>query len=61
MSTSVESDVFMLEWAAEALSVSLATAYRLAQRGDLPGAFKVGGQWRISGERFRSVVHGESE
>jgi excisionase family DNA binding protein len=59
MSTTVESDVYTLEWAANALQVSVPTAYRLAQRGELPGCFKVGGQWRISGERFRAAVHGE--
>jgi excisionase family DNA binding protein len=58
MSTAVDSDVYTLDWAAEALSISVPTAYRLAQRGELPGALKVGGQWRISGERFRAAVHG---
>jgi excisionase family DNA binding protein len=60
MSTTVESDVYTLDWAADALHVSVPTAYRLAQRGELPGAFKAGGQWRISGVRFRAAVHGES-
>lgn len=58
--TSVDSDVYQLEWAAEQLSISLPTAYRLAQAGELPGAMKVGHQWRISGARFRHTVHGEA-
>jgi excisionase family DNA binding protein len=58
MTPLVESDVYTLEWVAEALSISVPTAYRLAQRDELPGAFKVGNQWRISGERFRAAVHG---
>jgi excisionase family DNA binding protein len=55
----VDGDIYTLEWASEALSISVPTAYRLAQRGELPGAFKAGGQWRVSGVRFRAAVHGE--
>ena len=60
MSTTVDADVYTLEWAAKTLSISVPTAYRLAQRGELPGALKIGSQWRISGARFRAAVHGES-
>jgi excisionase family DNA binding protein len=45
-------------WAAEALDIGLSTAYRLAEVGHLPGAFKVGGQWRISVPKFLREVHG---
>ena len=48
------------EWAATALDVSLPTAYRMAQAGQLPGAFKIGSQWRISVPLFNAKVHGES-
>lgn len=34
--------------AAQLLRVSVSNIYRLAERGELPGAVKVGGQWRIS-------------
>ena len=37
------------------LGVNSTTVYRLAQRGTLPG-FKVGSQWRFSGEQLDSWV-----
>ena len=37
------------------LGVNATTVYRLAQRGTLPG-FKVGSQWRFSGEQLDSWV-----
>ena len=49
-----------LSWAAGRLRVSETTCYRLAQRDELPGAFKLGGQWRISVPRFNREVHGDS-
>jgi hypothetical protein len=58
--TIVDSDVQRLEWGADQLDISKASAYRLAQRGELPGALKVGGQWRISVPAFRAAVHGEA-
>lgn len=48
-----------LEWAAVQLDISMTTAYRLAQRAELPGAFKVGGLWRISVPKFLQSIHGE--
>jgi excisionase family DNA binding protein len=51
-------DVKLLGWAAEQLAISPSTAYRLAAAGQLPGVFKVGGQWRVSVPRFLAVVHG---
>jgi len=33
-------------------------AYRLVGTGQIPGAFRVGGQWRISVPRFLADVHG---
>lgn len=52
-------DVRHLAWAAEQLNISTSTAYRLAAAGEMPGAFRVGGQWRISVPRFLALVHGE--
>ena len=40
---------------AKKLSVNSTTVYRLAQRGHLPG-FKVGSQWRFSGQQLDSWV-----
>lgn len=53
-------DVKHLSWAADQLGIGLSTAYRLASAGELPGAFKVGAQWRISVPRFLALVHGGS-
>jgi excisionase family DNA binding protein len=49
-----------LSWAAEQLGIGVTTAYRLAPLGEIPGAFKVGGQWRVSTVRFNVEVHGEA-
>jgi hypothetical protein len=55
---SLPADVKPLSWAAERLSIGVSTAYRLAPLGQIPGAFKVGAQWRVSVPRFERVVHG---
>ena len=39
-----------------ALGIADSTAYRLAPQ--IPGAFKVGGQWRVSVPKFMHEVHG---
>lgn len=57
MTTSLPGDVQHLSWAAEQLGIGLSTAYRLAAAGTLPGAFKVGAQWRVSVPRFLAEVH----
>jgi hypothetical protein len=49
-----------LSWAAEQLDIAVSTAYRLALLGEIPGAFKVGAQWRVSTVRFMTEVHGEA-
>jgi excisionase family DNA binding protein len=51
-------DVRPVSWAAEQLGIGVSTAYRLAPAGRLPGAFRVGGQWRVSVPRFLAEVHG---
>ena len=51
-------DVAYLSWAAEQLGIANSTAYRLAEAGEMPGAFKVGGSWRISKPRFLREIHG---
>jgi excisionase family DNA binding protein len=40
--------VITIPEAAELLRISPSQAYRLAERRELPGARKVGSQWRIS-------------
>jgi excisionase family DNA binding protein len=60
MSLSLPADVKTLSWAAEQLGIGVSTAYRLVLTGQIPGAFRVGGQWRISVPRFMAEVHGES-
>lgn len=51
-------DVKTLAWAAEQLGIGESTAYRLAPLGQIPGAFRVGAQWRVSVRRFEREVHG---
>jgi len=45
---SLPDDVKQISWAAEQLGIGTSTAYRLVAAGKIPGAFKVGAQWRIS-------------
>jgi excisionase family DNA binding protein len=56
--SAMPSDVRHLSWAAEQLGIGLSTAYRLAAQNEIPGAFKVGAQWRVSTVAFERVVHG---
>ena len=53
---SLPADVKLLSWAAEHLGIADSTAYRIAPQ--IPGAFKVGGQWRVSVPKFMREVHG---
>jgi hypothetical protein len=55
---SLPADVKLLSWAAEHLGIADSTAYRLAPFEQIPGAFKVGGQWRVSVPKFMHEVHG---
>lgn len=54
-------DVKHLSWAAEYLGIGLSTAYRVAKAGNMPGAFKVGAQWRVSVPAFLATVHQGAE
>jgi excisionase family DNA binding protein len=56
--TALPADVKPLSWAAERLGIGDSTAYRLAPLGGIPGAFKVGAQWRVSVPKFQREVHG---
>jgi excisionase family DNA binding protein len=55
---SLPDDVKPLSWAAERLGIGNSTAYRLAPQGEIPGAFRVGAQWRVSVPKFEREVHG---
>jgi hypothetical protein len=55
---SLPADVELLSWAARQLGIADSTAYRLAPFEQIPGAFKVGGQWRVSVPKFMREVHG---
>jgi hypothetical protein len=55
---SLPEDVQLLTWAARRLGIAPSTAYRLAPLGEIPGAFRVGGQWRVSVPKFLREVHG---
>jgi excisionase family DNA binding protein len=58
MARSLPDDVALLSWAAERLGIATSTAYRLASVGGIPGAFKIGSQWRVSVPKFLREVHG---
>jgi hypothetical protein len=46
-----------LSWAATELGIAVSTARALAERGRLPGAFKLGDKlWRVSVPKFRADV-----
>jgi excisionase family DNA binding protein len=40
------------------LSVSRSTLYRLLEAGLLPGAVRVGGQWRVDTDELEHWLHG---
>ena len=52
-------DIADVRWAAKQLGLALSTTYRAAAAGELPGAFRVRGSWRISKVRFNQAVHGQ--
>ncbi len=43
-------DIITLVDTAKLLKISHSTAYRMAERSELPGAAKVAGQWRVNRE-----------
>lgn len=51
-------DILTIGEAADYLRISHESAYRFAQRGELPGARKVGGLWRISRAALVSYMVG---
>jgi excisionase family DNA binding protein len=59
MTTSLSDDVRHLSWAAAQLGIGTSTAYRLVAVGKIPGAFRIGAQWRVSVPRFLAEVHGQ--
>jgi excisionase family DNA binding protein len=54
--TADNEEVLMVEEAAEFLRVHPSTLYRLLNRGELPGAFKMGKVWRIKREGLEGFV-----
>ena len=50
-----ENEYLSIGEVATKLGVNSTTVYRLAQKGSLPG-FKVGSQWRFSGDQLESWV-----
>jgi excisionase family DNA binding protein len=60
MTSNLPADVKHLSWGAQHLGIGLSTAYRLAKAGQMPGAFQVGVQWRISVPAFEAAIHGTS-
>ena len=52
-------DLLTVAQAAERLGISEVTAYRLVAQGEMPGAVRVGGQWRVSKPRLERHLHGD--
>ena len=54
--TDMHPDLLTIEQAAQLVDVSTEQMYRLARRGELPGARKLGNLWRVSRiELFRAL------
>ena len=51
--------VIDLPFAARILGQSIETLKRRSQRGELPGAFKAGRDWRIAKDALRSFIEGQ--
>jgi excisionase family DNA binding protein len=53
-----DSNLLTIPAAAVILGVSDDTAARLARKGQLPGAMKIGRSWRVSRPRLLNHLHG---
>jgi len=51
--------VIDLPFAARILGQSIETLKKRSQRGELPGAFKAGRDWRVAKEALRKYVEGK--
>lgn len=56
MGEGLEPAFVSIEDAAAFLAISRSNAYRLADRGQLPGAQKMGGRWIVAIEALRSFA-----
>ena len=50
-----------VEEAARRLGIGRTLAYELAQRGDLPGALRLGGRIVVSGHVLERTINGETK
>jgi len=41
---------------AEYLHCHSSTIYRLLKKGEIPGAFRVGGDWRVNSDKFHEWI-----
>ncbi|MCL2821553.1 MAG: helix-turn-helix domain-containing protein [Oscillospiraceae bacterium] len=53
--------VIDLPFAARILGQSIETLKKRSQRGELPGAFKAGRDWRINKDALRSYIEGRPQ
>ena len=51
--------VIDLPFAARILGQSIETLKKRSQRGELPGAFKAGRDWRVAKDALRSYIEGK--
>ncbi len=59
--TTVEADlpaVLTIDQVCRLMQWSKSTAYRMAERGELPGAVKTGSLWRIHRDQFLTALFG---
>lgn len=54
-------DLLTVPQAAQRLGIGANLAYRMAEAGELPGAFRVGRHWRVSVVRLERFINGEAE
>jgi excisionase family DNA binding protein len=53
-------DLLSIPETARMLNMSAEHCYRLARRGDLPGAVRIGSRWLVSRPRLSAHLHGPS-
>lgn len=56
-----DDDIAPLSWAAKQFGVSMRTIYAMAKDGQVPGAFRARGTWRVSKPKFLHEVHGGTD
>jgi len=48
--------IMTVDEVAEYLHCHSSTIYRLLKKGEIPGAFRVGGDWRVNSDKFHEWI-----